>query len=655
MSRLNFNQQTYPGGLRKRLPGFHMDETRPAENRARPAFAWMKGLMVIVAVAFAMAVFMMPADTFADSGGFTTPSYDVNVETDENHVFHVSEEIQVDFYEYRHGIYRYIPDGGKYYGVKNIRVQGYNYEVYAEGGNEVVQIGDAEYYVYGPQTYRISYDVVGYRDDDSTKDMLSLDLLPTGWNTEIESASLRISFPKEIDDIKTYVGAYGSESMDGYFDVNNTGTVYTAVSKETLPKGVGLTISADLPEGYWVDPYSRDGSQKTLAILLAAMGALMLLLWGTVGRDDPIIRTVEFYPPEGLDPLEVAYVANDKVEPQEISALFMYLANKGVLSIHEDGKKSFTLVRKNDLGPEERKHTRNIYKAVFSQGRKAYMQSLPSDFGNVAAKTGAEVKESVEKKKRTFSTVSLMGRAVGLAFCLLIPLIAAGADIWMSFGSGMSALAGLILSLIIFISMFTLVGKTDAFRSKRRTVRIAIGMIIFLAAVAAEAYLIAQDYPLLAVVFAFAILAAGIATLFVRRRMNNELYGKVLGFRDFIRTAEYDRLKMLSDEDPAYFFNIMPYACVFGMSTKWADKFADFPIPQPTWYHSTNGTWDPYFGYHMYFYTGHNISSCVSDYYKAVGAGMLSSAVDSATSGGGGFGGGGFSGGGFGGGGGGSW
>ena len=57
----------------------------------------------------------------------------------------------------------------------------------------------------------------------------------------------------------------------------------------------------------------------------------------------------------------------------------------------------------------------------------------------------------------------------------------------------------------------------------------------------------------------------------------------------------------------------------------------------------------------MYFYTGHNISSCVSDYYKAVGAGMLSSAVDSATSGGGGFGGGGFSGGGFGGGGGGSW
>ena len=189
MSRLNFNQQTYPGGLRKRLPGFHMDGTRPAENRARPAFAWMKGLMVIVAVAFAMAVFVMPADTFADSGGFTTPSYDVNVETDENHVFHVSEEIQVDFYEYRHGIYRYIPDGGKYYGVKNIRVQGYNYEVYTEGGNEVVQIGDAEYYVYGPQTYRISYDVVGYRDDDSTKDMLSLDLLPTGWNTEIESGN----------------------------------------------------------------------------------------------------------------------------------------------------------------------------------------------------------------------------------------------------------------------------------------------------------------------------------------------------------------------------------------------------------------------------------------------------------------------------------
>ena len=131
-------------------------------------------------------------------------------------------------------------------------------------------------------------------------------------------------------------------------------------------------------------------------------------------------------------------------------------------------------------------------------------------------------------------------------------------------------------------------------------------------------------------------------------------HGSDEAVREFIRTAEYDRLKMLSEENPEYFFNIMPYACIFGMSSKWAEKFSDFRIPQPSWYTSTTGTWDPFFGHYMYVNTGHMVSSAVAEHYRAVGADMLSSAVDSGGSGGG-FGGGGFSGGGFGGGGGGSW
>ena len=173
------------------------------------------------AIALMMAVFLVPAflapeESSADSAGYTTPSFDVNVVTDEDHVFHVSEAIDVDFYEYRHGIYRYIPDGGRYYGVKNVRVKGYDYEVYSESGNTVVQIGSPDYTVYGEQTYLITYDIVGYRDDSDDQDYLSLDLLPTGWGTEIGSADLRIEFPKEIKGIETYTGSYGSTGGDEY-------------------------------------------------------------------------------------------------------------------------------------------------------------------------------------------------------------------------------------------------------------------------------------------------------------------------------------------------------------------------------------------------------------------------------------------------------
>ena len=671
MSKLNSKLCDNPVSLHGKLSGFFTCPDPASGIRSGRAAApglqsgragkragrWIGAAVIaIMAAILLMPAAVSPELVSADSGGYTTPAFDVNVETDENHVFHVQEEIQVVFNEYRHGIYRYIPDGGRYYGVRNVNVRGYTYDVYSESGNTVIQIGDPDYTVYGPQTYQISYDIVGYRDDDSSADFLSLDLLPTGWSTDIDSASLRISFPKKIDDIQSFAGIYGStEDPREYFDVNNTGTVYTAVSKETLPRGMGLTIKADLPDGYWVNPYSRDDSLKLFYGLLGVMGMLMLLLWLFVGRDDPIIQTVEFYPPEDMDPLEIAYVGNDEVRSKDISSLFMYFASKGYVHIESNKKKNFSLIKTNEIDPGERGHSRKIFHALFPRSDKVELRKLPKKFGDVAAEVPGEVKKIMEGRRPSFSAASKAGRAVGLFFCLLIPLTASAAYCWLTYWSDPVAFfGGFLMSLVIFVSMATLVSKTDSFRTRKRPVRIIIGFIIFLAAALLETAMIIRVYPVLALIFLASILAAAVATIFVRRRMNNELYGRVLGFREFIRTAEYDRLKMLSEENPEYFFNIMPYACIFGMSSKWAEKFSDFRIPQPSWYTSTTGTWDPFFGHYMYVNTGHMVSSAVAEHYRAVGADMLSSAVDSGGSGGG-FGGGGFSGGGFGGGGGGSW
>lgn len=300
MSKLNFRYCSDPDRPSRRSSGF---------------------IVAVAALLLLAGIALMPGEVSADSSGYTTPAFDVNVVTDEDHVFHVQEEIQVDFYEHRHGIYRYIPDGGRYYGIRNINVDGYMWESYGESGNTVIQIGDPDYTVYGPQTYRISYDIVGYKDDSEDQDFLSLDLLPTGWGTSIDSASLRIQFPKKIDDLQCFAGTYGStDDPEEYFKLRNDGLVFNAESKDTLPQGLGLTIKADLPEGYWVNPYNRDKYLLLLCGLLSVMGMLMLLLWLFVGRDDPIVQTVEFYPPEEMDPLETAYVGNNAVNPKDISA-----------------------------------------------------------------------------------------------------------------------------------------------------------------------------------------------------------------------------------------------------------------------------------------------------------------------------------------------
>ena len=620
------------------------------QRKNRPAAG---AFLLLLAVLFALC--LAPAQVSADAG-YTTDAFNVEITTDQDHTFHVSEEIRVDFSAPRHGIYRDIPLGGRYYGVQNVRVYGYDYTSYEEGNALVIQIGSADYTVTGVQDYRISYDIVGYRDDDETKDMLSLDLLPTGWATPIQSSRITMTLPSPVEGLKFYSGAYGeAESADANFTIRQDGATITAASRGILPQGEGLTVKADLPEGYWVDPYSRDDDLPWMYGALGALGMLMLLLWLFVGRDDPIIPTVEFYPPDDMDPLETAYVGNDRVAVKDLSALFMYFANKGYVRIEQTDRKRFRIVRLKDPDLAEQKHAREVFHALFSEGNTVDMRHLPGDLGELAPKITAEVKQSFQGKKRSFSAASLAGRAAGLFCCLLIPFLAAAFTVFLTYGDFSMITAGLAGTIVIFASMVSLVAKTDAWRSNKKPVRVFIGFLLLMAGILMEAMAIARSYPIMALIFMLSVLAAAIATIFVRRRMNNELFGKVLGFRDFIKTAEYDRLKMLSDEDPEYYFNILPYAYIFGMSTKWAEKFADFHIDPPRWYASSTGTFDPMFGHHMFVYTGNGLNSAVASHYKAVGESMLSSDSLSSGGGGGGFGGGGFSGGGFGGGGGGAW
>ncbi len=128
-------------------------------------------------------------------------------------------------------------------------------------------------------------------------------------------------------------------------------------------------------------------------------------------------------------------------------------------------------------------------------------------------------------------------------------------------------------------------------------------------------------------------------------------YGKVLGLKKFIEEAEIEELEMLVHDDPKYFYDVLPYAYVLGISDTWSKKFESIAIPEPEWYSSTT-PFNPYiFNRNMTYYMNQTTNSMTSrpapTYSGGKGGGSF----------GGGFGGGGggFSGGGFGGGSSGGW
>ena len=69
-----------------------------------------------------------------------------------------------------------------------------------------------------------------------------------------------------------------------------------------------------------------------------------------------------------------------------------------------------------------------------------------------------------------------------------------------------------------------------------------------------------------------------------RTPFGNEMLGKLKGFRRFLETAEKPQLEALVNENPEYFYNILPYTYALGVSEIWMSQFETIAMQAPDWY-----------------------------------------------------------------------
>ena len=127
-----------------------------------------------------------------------------------------------------------------------------------------------------------------------------------------------------------------------------------------------------------------------------------------------------------------------------------------------------------------------------------------------------------------------------------------------------------------------------------------------------------------------------------------------LGLREFIKTAELDRLKAMAEDNPEWFYSVLPYTYVFGLSDVFAKRLETLAIPAPEWYVSSSPdylTWNYYMFSRQMSKSMQHVTSTLTkvDPGKFIRRRKYSGGSSFCGSSGG------FSGGGFGGGGGGSW
>lgn len=615
------------------------------------------------------------AGSYASDNTMYTTNYDVTVDVAKDNSYDYHEHLDMYYVTAHHGIYRYLPMQGQR--ISRIRVPGYEYETYTQSGYEVIKIGSGNYTLIGDNPYDIYYNIAMYADENDEKDMLLLNLVPTDWETDIGSSKCVITLPKEADlsKAKVYSGSYGTESNEdnAVLEKGNDNKTITITAKD-IPAHHGVTLQLELPQGYWegAPQFGTLSVTNMMMFLLGPIGAI--LLWYLYGRDKHMVKTLEFYPPDDLTPGEIGYLVDGRVDRQDVISTIVFLADKGYIEIEEMDRKKFRFIAIRDPGPEVPHYVRLIYDGIFP-GDKTVRTSDQLGASTAFGKKYQKSKEQLEGMFKGSRAIIRPDSRMARAFCSVAAIVPSAAYItWAGINGDEMGMFLLIWSAMhILISVALMCSVYDNIRSASKVMSVvkSLGAIWFFTMGVGILPLTSDALSLLArpkaiALVMYLVIGTLISMFFAviaiaKTDTYTDLLGRILGFRDFIKTAELDKLNELVEEDPQYFYHIMPYAYVFGLSNKWIKNFEDLPVVTPEWYRGARG-YDR-FDYYMMGRMMSDCSASVSNniviptpsYGGSGGSGGGFSGGGGGWSGGGGFSGGGFSGGGAGGGGGGGW
>ena len=634
----------------------------------------MKKIRNIIAVVLAFCIMITASNIHAayESTGYNITAYDVDIYVTEGNVLKVTEKIDTNFKSAKHGIIRNIPltgtvrrsDGSKgsfRAKISNIKVSdNYTKTTSFTNGQKLVElkIGDADTTLRGNKSYTISYDYALGDDKVSDYDELYYNIIGTQWDTTISNVTFSIHMPKDFDTSKIGFthGTQGSSQTDGItYEVD--GNTITGEYNSDLSSYNGLTVRIELPEGYFVIKDYQKYIDYAVIALFIGLVVITFVLWLKNGKDRPVVETVEFYPPEDLNSAELAQVYKGEVRGQDITSLLIYLANKGYLKIKEEDKKglistykAITFVKLKEYDGENYSE-KTFFDGIFKYGDEVPISKLEDRFyvtqGKIVNHINSKknIEKVIDKKSRKSKTITTV-------FEFLVLIVTC-----LTLGMATGDISNSLFSLPFVICSLAMIKAGVGFFKKKEAGGIVVGaMLIFMSfcfffssqtmvLVESDGFSSA-DWLVLGIGVVSIILLIIFETIMpARTEYGTKMLGKIRGFKRFLETARKEELERLVEENPSYFYDILPYTYVLGVSSKWIKKFETMNLRSPDWYDSANA------------FTVSDFGRSINNAFNTTNSAMSSSPSSSGSSsgGGGGSSGGGFSGGGSGGGGGSSW
>lgn len=529
-----------------------------------------------------------------ENGAFEVTGYDMTAAVGKDHSYTVEEKISVNIPAQLDKMEFAIPSGR--FRIEGIEVENVAYETKKASEASKVAITDAAKLSEGAHEYTIKYKIREYEDRDAAKDMFYFNVLLPEWKQPIGKVSISVSFPEDFpfDDMHCYAGQYGVQDVNNKiaFDAKESEHIVT-VNGEKIPENFGITLKAQLPEGYWENELDGNWSLAAIILVMAGVSLLLLLLWVIGGKDPKVRKQTVTKPIEGLSPVELGYVFNSEVRTRDVLHMILQFAQKGYLSISEYEPKRYRIIKgKRPVGEE--KMYRSAYGILFEdvyKGRAVEMDKIPARLEKIRASIENDVAAGFTSNDDSpFTPMSRTFRYVGAAVLGAGLALANGLSYFYGYQDPKYLESVIIGAAAAFASLMLckVIDQKDSsstsagiFAEIMSSLMIALPVLYAAYRVSANTGKPVIGIPLVAA-SAFAVFL--IVIMRARGKNNAVLVSRIRRLRNFIYHPTPKELLENHLADDQYYYDMMLYALAFGAEESWAISFLTLEVPEPEWY-----------------------------------------------------------------------
>lgn len=357
---------------------------------------------------------------------------------------------------------------------------------------------------------------------------------------------------------------------------------------------------------------------------------ISLIIWFMYGNNVKKNNIVEYYPPEGFNSLEIGYLYKGMATEKDVISLLIYLANKGYIKISEssdnsvNGKKAFKIIKLKDYDGN------NTNERLFINGLFGSKNLVDSTtINNVRTEVSADklnydfyitIKKilnniNTKQNRNIIMNNNSLKKKVSIIIMTCISYLAI--SIYPMLINNISNLIFLFifLSIIGFILIVHAIINKDPNiymedRSEKSPKKARIEIMLFGIILVSiswyffvlpglkldSMYLIGYMVGIICIILMI-ILSKNFSK---RTEYGFDLLYKIKGYREFLKTVSKEKIDTLANENPNYFYDILPYAYVLDVSDTWINKFESISEGTPNWYEGneafTVSSLDDFFG-----------------------------------------------------------